>query len=219
MGLRPPSSPAAARPGPIAGVRALAILLLLPGLAGCLSPFGTPVLVAGNLFRAVHQRSGCPRLSSLNGSQTPEQLYRSAAVCMRRADTDTAVVLFSLAGAYGRYDALRVSDPSAHQAGTLLRLVTLEQLNESQRQALSRGIAAALSEPGRQPELCATIERIGRPTYQPDYMVRHGLGSLRRSLPGNRSAAVPASPDLVQGFDGDAAWNQVLDRFLRCSKA
>jgi hypothetical protein len=28
-----------------------------------------------------------------------------------------------------------------------------------------------------------------------------------------------ASSGLVQGFDGQAAWNQVLDRVLRCGKA
>ena len=207
------------RRGPVSGVRALAVLLLLPGLAGCLSPLGVPLLVAGNLVEAGLEPSGCPRLASLDGSQTPEQLYRGAARCMRRSDTDTAVILFSLAGAYSRYDALRVSDPSAHQAGMLLRLVALEQLNEPQRQALSRGVAAALSEPGRGPELCATIERIGPPTYHPNYMVRHGLGSLRRSLPDHRTTAIPAAPELVQGFDGEAAWNRVLDRFLRCSKA
>lgn len=207
------------RRGPVSGVRALVVFLLLPGLAGCLSPLGAPLLVAGNLVQAGLRRGGCPRLASLDGSQTPEQLYRGAARCMHRSDTDTAVVLFSLAGAYGRYDALRVRDPSAHQAGMLLRLVALEQLNEPQRQALSRGVAAALSEPGGSAELCATIERIGPPTYHPDYMVRHGLGSLRRSLPDNRAAGMPTAPELLQGFDGDAAWNQVLDRFLRCSKA
>ncbi len=218
MGLRPLSSPGPARPGPLSGVGALAALLLLPALAGCLSPLGSPLLMAGALVQRGLRSSGCPRLASLNGSQTPEQLYRGAAACMRRSDTDTAVVLFSLAAAYGRYDALRVSDPSAHQAGMLLRLVALEQLNEPQRRALSSGVAAALSESGRKPELCATIERIGPPTYQPDYMVRHGLASLRRSLPDARPSAAPAVPARVEGFDSDAAWNQVLDRFLRCSR-
>ena len=219
MGLRPLSSRAIVRPGPVAGVRALAVFLLLPGLAGCLSPLGTPLLIAGNLMQAGLRGSGCPRLASLDGSQTPEQLYRGAARCMRRSDTDTAVVLFSLAAAYGRYDALRVNDPSAHQAGMLLRLVALQQLNEPQREALSRGVAAALSEPEANPDLCAAIERIGPPTYQPDYMLRHGLASLRRSLPEARSSAPMPNGGLVQGFNGDEAWNQVLDRFLRCAKA
>lgn len=220
MGLRPLSRAASAQPDPVSGVRLLAVFLLLPALAGCLAPFSAPLLVAGTLVQAGLRGRGCPSLESLDGSQTPEQLYRGAAHCMRRSDTDTAVVLFSLAAAYGRYDALRVSDPSAHQAGMLLRLVALQQLDEPQRQALSSGVAAALSEPDRKPELCATIERIGPPTYRPDYMVRHGLASLRRSLPDADAGAAAASavPPLVQGFDGDAAWNQVLDRFLRCSK-
>lgn len=214
---RPPrSSPAAARAGHPPLLPALVLTLLLPGLAGCLSP---PYLLTRSLMRAAPGRGDCPRLASLDGSQTPEQLYRGVAACMRGSDQGTAVVLFSLAAAYGRYDALRVADPSAHQAGTLLRLVALQQLNEPQRQALSRGLNEALSEPGARPDLCAAIERIGPPTYQPDYMLRHGIASLRRSLHEARSSAPNANAGLVQDFNGDAAWNQVLDRFLRCTKA
>lgn len=203
---------------PLPGLAAL-ILLLLPALSGCLSPLGPPLLLARRLMQSGLPRRDCPRLASLDGSQTPEQLYRGVASCLRGSDPDSAVVLFSLAAAYGRYDALRVADPSAHQAGTLLRLVALRQLDAAQRQLLSRGIATTLSEAGGKPELCATIERIGPPTYRPDYMLRHGLVALKQSLPDAGAASRGASPGLVPGFDGDAAWNQVLDRFLRCSKA
>lgn len=156
-------------------------------------------------------------MASLDGSQTPEQLYRGVAACLRRSEPDAAVLLFSLAVAYGRYDTLRVADPSAHQAGSLLRLVALQRLNEPQRQALSRGLAAGLSDTGSRPDLCATIERIGPPTYRPDYMLNHGEAGLRRGLSG-ASANLP-NASLVPNFDGDAAWNQVLDGLLRCSKA
>lgn len=195
------------------------LMLLLPTLSGCLSPLGPPLLLARWLVQPGLQRGACPRLASLDGSQTPEQLYRGVAGCMRHSDLDTAVVLYSLAAAYGRYDAMRVADPSAHQAGTLLRLLALQQLNDAQRQALSQGVATALSDPGRQPDLCATIERIGPPSYRPDAMLRHGVVALRQSLPDARSSAAVASSGLVQGFDGQAAWNQVLDRVLRCGKA
>lgn len=214
------SSPARQRPRQARNPGMLVLWLLLPALTGCVSPLGPPLLLAGSLLLPGRLlRDSCPRLSSLDGSQTPEQLYRGVSACMRSAERDSAVVLFSLAAAYGRYDALRVADPTAHQAGALLRLMALQQLDDSQRQALSTGIAEALSEPGRKPDLCATIERVGPPTYQPDYMLRHGQMALRRSLSGNRTVA-PAPPSgLVPGFDGDAAWNQVLDRVLRCSKA
>ncbi len=218
MGPPPLSAPAVRWPGRLPRATALAPLLLLPALAGCIGPFVPPLLLARSLM-AVSQRSGgCPRLASLDGSQTPLQLYRGVAACMRRSDTDTAVVLFSLAVAYGRYDALRVADPSAHQAGMLLRLVALQRLDEAQRQALSRGMSVAQSEAGRRQNLCAAIERIGAPTYRPDYMSRHGAMALRRSLSEQRPPASRASSELVQDFDGEAAWNQVLDRVLRCSR-
>ncbi len=218
MGPPPLSAPAVRWPGRLPRAAVLAPLLLLPALAGCIGPFVPPLLLARSLM-AVSQRSGgCPRLASLDGSQTPLQLYRGVAACMRRSDTDTAVVLFSLAVAYGRYDALRVADPSAHQAGMLLRLVALQRLDEAQRQALSRGMSVAQSEAGRRQNLCAAIERIGAPTYRPDYMSRHGAMALRRSFSEQRPPASRASSELAQDFDGEAAWNQVLDRVLRCSR-
>lgn len=217
MGPPPVCTPAAPWPGRLPRAAVLAALLLLPALAGCIGPFVPPLLLARSLMAATLRSGGCPRLASLDGSQTPEQLYRGVAACMRRSDTDTAVVLFSLAVAYGRYDALRVADPSAHQAGLLLRLVALQRLEEAQRQALSREMTMAQSEAGRRQNLCAAIERIGAPTYRPDYMSHHGAMALRRSFSEHRPPAFRASSELVQGFDGEAAWNQVLDRVLRCS--
>jgi hypothetical protein len=217
MGPSPAPAPAARRPVRLPGAAFLSLLLLLPALVSCIGPVVPPLLLARSLMAMALRSGGCPPLASLDGSQTPLQLYRGVAACMRRSDTDTAVVLFSLAVAYGRYDALRVADPSAHQAGMLLRLVALQRLDEAQRQALSRGMSVAQSEAGRRQNLCAAIERIGAPTYRPDYMSRHGAMALRRSFSEQRPPASRASPERVQDFDGEAAWNQVLDRVLRCS--
>ena len=215
----PPSSGSGSWwPGRRQGAAVLVVVPLLPALAGCVNPLAPPLLLAQGLLSARLRPGDCPRLARLDGSQTPEQLYRGVASCLRASEVETAVVLFSLAGAYGRYDALRVADPSAHQAGTLLRLVALQQLDEEQRQALSRGLAVARSEAGASQNLCATVERIGPPTYTPDYMTRHGAVALRRSFRDDRFPAPPVASGLVKGFDGDAAWNQVLDRVLRCSR-
>jgi len=213
-------SPLTSRAQPQGGVLSLMLtLLLLPALAGCLIPLSPALMVTTRLMRVRQPNNGCPSLASLDGSQTPEQLYRGVALCLRGSDRDSAVVLFGLAAAYGRFDAMRVADPSAHQAGTLLRLVALERLNAPQRQALSEGMAAALARPAGQPELCAAVERIGPPTYRPDYMLRHGLAQLRRDLPGGGAAAPATENGLVAGFDANAAWNRVLDELLRCGKA
>lgn len=213
MGCRPAC-------GRLLRLRGLALLLWLPALAGCVAAIDPVSLrLASRLLAPALQPDRCPRLASLDGSQTPEQLYRGVAACLRGSDPDTAVVLFGLAAAYGRYDSLRVADSTAHQAGMVLRLAALQQLDEPQRQTLATSLAAALSEPDGQPDLCAAIERIGPPTYQPDYMLRHGQVALRRSLSGAGSSPPPPESGLVEGFDGNAAWNQVLDRLLRCSKA
>lgn len=194
-------------------------LLSLPVLTACTAPLDpTSLLLAGNWAALLLQRGSCPRPASLDGHQTPVELYRSMRACLHRSDPDTAALLFALAAAYGRYDSLRVADPRAHRASTRLRLGALEQLSDPQRQALAAGVAAVLADPGRRPDLCAAIERIGPPSYSPDYLLAHGRMALSRAAgPGVRPPRMPASVP-VQPFDGSAAWNQVLDTVLRCDK-
>lgn len=174
----------------------LALLGLSPLISSCMTSLPAPLLLAGQLPATLLDQ-GCPRLANLNGSQTPEQLYAGMTACLRRSERARAVLLFSLAAAYGRYDALRLADPAAHRGSTLLRIRALQQLDLSERRLLAEGLATALSEGGHRADLCAAIERIGPPTYRPGATGRHAL---------------------VRGFDADSSWNQVLDRFLRCSK-
>jgi hypothetical protein len=168
--------------------------------------------LAGSTALELIGHGGCLRGSQLNGDLTPLELYSAMETCLKHSDVRSAVILFSLAGAYGNYDARRVADPSAHQAGALLRTLALQRLSEPQRQALAAAISSTTDDPDRMPQLCATLERIGPPTYQPAYMLRHGLQARRGG---------PASPgrDLVDGFQAAEAWEQVLDSFLRCGKA
>lgn len=184
-------------------------LALLPALAllgGCGVPVdGGALWLSGSSSLAWLSHGGCLQGSQLRGSLTPKQLYGAMGACMRRSDMSSAVTLFSLASAYSRFDAQRVTDPSAREAGSLQRILALQELNEPQRQALAAAIRYTASDQEQMPRLCAALERIGPPTYRPDYMLRHGLRSGRRSL--------------VTPFDGEAAWQQVLDRDFRCSKA
>lgn len=193
---------------------------MLPLMGGCLAPPQPGALWQAALrIQALVHPERCPSTASLDGSQPPIQLYRGVVACLRGSDSDTAVLLFTLAGAYVRFDAQRVADPSARQAGTLLRLVALQQLSEPQRLMLSEGVDAALTEPDANADLCAAIARIGPPRYQPDYMLNHGEQGLRRSLPAARSSLRQAPGGLVQGFTAEPAWNQVLDGLLRCRRA
>ena len=187
-------------------VASAALLPALALLGGCGMPIdGGALWLAGSSGLAWLRQGGCLQGSQLHGSLTPRQLYAAMGACVRRSDLTSAVTLFSLASAYGRFDAQRVTDPSARQAGSLLRILALQQLNEAQRQALVRAIQLTASDPDRMPRLCAALERIGPPTYHPDYMLRHGLARGRRAL--------------VSPFDGDATWQRVLDRDFRCNKA
>jgi hypothetical protein len=70
---------------------------------------------------------------------------------------------------------------------------------------------AAVRTVGADPELlsrtCASIRKIGYPTYYPAYMVLHGIRAF---------TAKPDDPTMEPNFDGAAAWNSLLSTYLNC---
>ena len=54
---------------------------------------------------------------------------------------------------------------------------------------------------------CASIRKIGYPTYYPAYMVLYGIRAF---------TAKPDDPTLVPNFDGAAAWDSLLSTYLNC---
>lgn len=78
--------------------------------------FNTP----GNL-ESTHNL-GCIETKEALPQYNPIDLYKAASTCIAVNRYDDAVRLFSLAGAYGKYDMLRVSDVTAHQAITVAKM-------------------------------------------------------------------------------------------------
>src|SRR5687767_15441799 len=76
---------------------------------------------------------GCADPGKITNEHTPADLYMGLGQCLEEGDLEGGVLLFALAGVYGRYDTLRVSDPSAHQAITVLRMDYLDSADESTR--------------------------------------------------------------------------------------
>ena len=139
------------------------------------------------------------------------QLYQSVASCATAGRYDDAVDFFALAGVYGRYDSLRVADPSAHQIVGFLKNRALDSVPVAQRSEFQKAAGAAYDAPDKHQALCDRVKAIGKPAYFPAYMVNHGIDA---AIAGLQAASAPAP--LVSPFDADSAWLKSLSSYLGC---
>lgn len=180
-------------------------VLLIGLFGGALQAQVTDHTTPGNL-ESTHDL-GCASPAQLDDTHTPADLYRGLAACVEEQQYERGVLLFALAGTYGRYDILRVADETAHQAVLVLRMNHFDPLRESDRQRFSETLKRKLSDPEDLGRLCDEIRRIGAPTYFPGYMVQHGMAAFGGDL---------ENEGLVEGFDAEAAWNDSLSSYLHC---
>ena len=151
---------------------------------------------------------GCLKIEALRNTYTAADLYRSNAACVKQDDLESAVYSSALAGVYGRYDSMRVSDQSAHQAQTVLRMNFGNSLTEEQKKLFTARLSATASNPSSLAKLCGRIREVGPPNYHPIYMIQHGMSAFTGTK-GN---------GLVSNFDSAAAWEKALDTYLHCPK-
>jgi len=150
---------------------------------------------------------GCIGGEQIENRYTPTDLYKSVAVCVRAGRYREADLLFAVAGVYGRFDTLRVSDKSAHQATQVALMQALAPLDEARKTAFRESLPKLFGDPQGLASSCREIERTGPPNYFPRYMIQHGMGAFLPAVPGN---------GLVENFDPKAAWKQSLDSYLHC---
>ncbi|HEX5760865.1 MAG TPA: hypothetical protein VF121_16875 [Thermoanaerobaculia bacterium] len=149
----------------------------------------------------------CVGQASLSNKYTPADLYRAVAKCVDQGKYKEGAFLFALAGVYGRFDALRVADRTAHQAVDVLFMQALGPLGKAKHKAFKKAIKALVSRPDSLAAACKGIATIGAPDYYPRYMVQHGLDAFSREEPAD---------GLVADFDAESTWKEALDTYLHC---
>ena len=90
---------------------------------------------------------GCTDVAHLRNIYTPADLYRAIPACVERNDYDSAVFISALAGAYVRYDQMRVADESAYQTEAVLRMKYLDGLTPDQQKRFVDVAAGAHRQP------------------------------------------------------------------------
>lgn len=149
---------------------------------------------------------GCLKIEALRNTYTAADLYQSIKACVKQDDLESAIYSSILANVYGRYDSMRVSDPSAHQAPAALRMQLQISLTEEQKKLFNTQVSATWNDPAKRVKICGRIREVGPPNYHPTYMIQHGMSAFTGSK-GN---------GLVADFDSAAAWEKVLETSLHC---
>lgn len=150
---------------------------------------------------------GCVATEKLTSKSTPVELYQASLACINNREYQESAVTFALAGVYGRFDTLRVSDESAHQALSVLKMQFFSGMLPEQQNKLLASVIEMADTPKNLAEVCNTFTRIGPPDYYPRYMIQHGLGAFNQSQADN---------GLIKDFNSSEAWRESLDGYLHC---
>jgi hypothetical protein len=165
----------------------------------------TNLNVVGQL--AAKQPLSCVSIDGVGKDHTPPDLYQGVSACIQQEDYRTAVALFALAGMESRFDAQRVLDKTAGQAGQVLVMDTFNSLPNDRRAKFQAAVKAVAADPEALSRTCATIRKIGYPTYYPAYMVLHGIRAF---------TANPDDPTMEPNFNAAGVWDSLLSTYLIC---
>ena len=165
----------------------------------------TNVTSEGNL--ASYQAVGCIPLSEAKNTFTPADLYKGVGKCIAQGNYDFAANLFILAGMYARFDAARITDKTAGQAGVVLIMNTFSNVPQDKKIKFGEVTNRLAADAELLGKLCGEINKIGSPTYYPSYMILHGV----KAFTGN-----PHEGALVKDFDTPGFWRKLQSESLKC---
>lgn len=156
--------------------------------------------------QAASAMPGCLPAGALTAEMAPPALYGNVVGCWVAGARDDARHSFFLAGTYGRYDAARVGDGTAHQVISVLQMQVGDVLGADAHVMVDAFQKADV--PASRAEFCAIAERIGPPAYSPTYMTSHGMDAFTGKV-----SPTPAE------FERVATWNEILRVSAGCASS
>jgi hypothetical protein len=149
---------------------------------------------------------GCVDISTVTAATLPVSIQKGARDCIIQGNYDKAIALYALGGVDARYDTLRVTDKTAHQAATILAMYAVTNVPETNRQTFFQTLQAMREGNPKYDALCSALVAKGPPTYTPTYMVNHGMVAFK----GNTANA------LVADFSPATAWPLAIQLHIHC---
>ncbi len=149
---------------------------------------------------------GCIAPTDIRNSYTPADLYEAVADCVLKGQPAYGVALYVVAGAYSKYDVIRVRDASAHDAPLLLRSTAFQRVGDEKTQAFKQTLLATLKDDAQHSQLCTLLLHVGPPNYFPRYMTQHGMDAFIHE----------DEPALMPDLHPAQAWLKIMDSYLKC---
>ena len=179
-------------------------LVILILFAVCTSSIGgnTDHVAAGNLESAVPAE--CLLIEQLSSDQDPVDIFTGINICLNKNDYTGAANLYFAGMSYGYYDTKRVSDKTAHQAISVLRRYVLSSQSEETINSLQIEIDKIKK---NNTQLCSNLTKLGKPTYEPTYMIQHGMSAF---------TGQSTKDGLVENFDSQQAWKDSISKIAKC---
>lgn len=105
---------------------------------------------------------------------------------------------------YGFFDTRRVSDKTAHQAISVLRMNLFGAHSQDNMDKLQTALTKLSSD---NTAICQSLTDLGAPAHKPTYMIQHGMGSF---------TGQSTKDGLVENFDSVVAWQDALSTIAKC---
>jgi len=148
---------------------------------------------------------GCVDMGALTSQNTPTQILLGARKCVDDKEYDRGASLFTAAGAYGKFDSLRVPDVSAHTIIPDFESALFGQLDNESKANFKSAVEKLYKSDADRLNVCAQLRTLGPPTYYPTYMLLHGMSQFTGRGGGLRD-----------DFNRDTAWETALSTYVKC---
>ena len=181
------------------------LLALIVSISGC--AFSTKNNITnyestGNLESP--KPSGCVEISGLTNQQNPVDIFTGLNKCLADGTYSKAANLYLVGMSYGYYDTKRVSDRTAHQAISVLRMNVFGSQSNDRLNLLQTEVTKLTSNNN---EICEGLKNLGKPAYKPTYMIQHGMGAFTDQN---------TKDGLVEKFNAQQAWKDAISKIVRC---
>lgn len=148
--------------------------------------------------------SGCVSINQLTNQQNPVDIFTGLSTCMVDKNYSKAAELYFAGMSYGFFDRKRVSDKTAHQAISVLRMNVFNSEPEEAMDKLQVALDRISSD---NTDVCKSLTNLGSPAYKPTYMIQHGMGAF---------TGQSTEDGLVENFNSSSAWKDSLATIAKC---
>ena len=153
---------------------------------------------------ASSQQIECVPVTELSNTNNPVDIFGGLNSCLSQQDYSNAAQLYFAGMSYGFFDTKRVSDKTAHQAISVLRMNVFGAQSQDTLASFQAALENVTSDNS---DTCQRLAELGPPAYKPTYMIQHGMAAFTGQT---------TKDGLVENFDSNTVWQDTLNTVLKC---